>query len=567
MNKWSFRRIFSSTPDRPPAPLLDQSVIDRDEVHKGRIYMASAVHGAIGSHSPISTLPAELVQRIFLTYLETYNRTSTIRNPIKYSHGRLQAPFLLSSVCRRWRAHALESALLWTYIVVPALVYTPSTPSRLITRRIKRDMKQLQKRWLGLIQLLLVRSGQAGLHIIIPKLHYFIVQPSLAFHRSALLSLAPDRARIQTLCMSLEGPTALQIWRIIGTCHVAADGTQILDAPRLEHLNIESWKGWIQGLNVHLEAPLLRTFVIHGTTCLLPQLSSLVRFEVTLGTLTPWTQTLSFCATTLESLHLHIVPFRNSEDRSTVAHPLSKIIFPRLTHFGITTDDCPSDNLLHSIFATISAPKLRSAYFSAPCDDPPTAPAFVQFINYLGNHENGAVEELAFAYGTEYQGLDISDARSIFRHLPSIEIITLVSSSCIAVGFIEAIHHFAPHVQIHIEHATVWLPTSSPQQQLTVAVETMEHGDGTTSERRLAFFDVTQATHDYDTINRTGNILPDYRCSIQTVVDVVVVWTDGPGIGSKRGKEQVHGPRYQILPRQLYEMPDPHENDIYNPYD
>ena len=302
-NESPFRRIFGGTPNQPPPCLLEQTVIDRDEARNDHVTIFPAAHPVVENRSPISTIPEELVQRVFLTYLDIFNQTSTARSPIKYSLARLQAPFILSSVCRHWRIHALASPLLWTYIVVPTLVYTPSTLGHLLTDGVKRDLKQLEEVWIELIQLLLERSGQAGLHIIVTKLHYQLLQESivargLGFHRNALLSLVPDRSRIQTLCMSLQGIVSSSVLEIIGMLHVAANSEeiQVLDAPRLEHIKLEftNWGRWIPSFGVHLEAPLLRTCVVQGVACLLPQLSHLVRLEATVGTLTAWAQTFLF---------------------------------------------------------------------------------------------------------------------------------------------------------------------------------------------------------------------------------------------------------------------------------
>jgi len=548
-NKWSFRHTFNSTPSQPAPRLLDESVVVRDGSFNGHGTMAPVAHSLNGTFSPIATLPEELVQRVFLTYLDAIMRTSTTEDHIKYSHHRLHAPFVLSSVCRSWRAHGLASPLLWTYIAVPALVYTPSTPGHQITRHIRQHQIQLVKRWIKLVHLLLARSGQSELHIIIPKLHVLLMDPKLTkefqLHLKVVSALIPHRGRVRTLCISPEGPPSSLVWHILGLRRGQADTAFVLDAPSLEHLEIKfaNWDMWdLSPSDVHIEAPRLRTCVIWGATCLRLQQSCLVQLEVftTAGTMMAWKQMLSSCATGLESLYLHIVHLDDDPDLTWPAFMQAgskTIVFPRLTYFGVNTTECPPENLFVCFLAVFSAPNLRSLYFSATSDFPPTAPAFVHFIKYLGNTAKGTVKDLSIAYTTEHRSFDVVDARTIVQHLPSIEILTLSSRANIAAGFIGAMHHFAPHVQIRIERASVWLPVRFPQEELKVAVERLRHDDGTMTERRLAIFDVRQATRDYDHIDRTENISPDCSWVIQTVINVVVVWQDGPVASGTAGGE------------------------------
>jgi len=243
MHKWSFGRIFSSAQSRPPARLLDESVVDRYRVLLDCGDPAPVALVSTGSHSPVSTLPKELVQRIFLTYLDTCNQTSTTQNPIKYSHPRLHAPFLLSSLCRSWRALTLASPLLWTYIVVPALVYTASTPAHLITPHIICDLNRFHERWIGLIQLLLMRSGQSGLDIVIPKLPFKSQGPASAnlgpgFHMKAVLRLLPHRARFRTFRMSSDGQPPSIYWKIIGMPRTGVYARLVIHAPVLNTLSL-----------------------------------------------------------------------------------------------------------------------------------------------------------------------------------------------------------------------------------------------------------------------------------------------------------------------------------------
>jgi len=563
-HKWSIRRLFSRPPPQPRLRLLDQLAIEPEMAHTAHAISNIVERGRDRGYCPIAVLPEELVQRIFRAYLDALDRTPTTRFIIKYSYARLHAPFLLSSVCRGWRTHALASPLLWTHVVVPALVPGYSIKATSIHGHVKKEFKQFNKRWIKLVQLLLARSGSAGLHIIILTPRFLqqdpYVENEFELHRQALIALNPHRTRVRTLRMSFNGGPISSIWDIIGTCHVGADGTLNLDAPHLERLELRLTNPESPSA-VHLNAPRLRVCEMEQVTCLFPQQSHLVRLEVSI---TPETwetrrQMVLACALTLEELHLHFLHFFRGGVLTHPAdrEPLSKTTFPRLSHFGITNPEYTSRNILAGALGIVSAPMLRSAYF-ALIGGSPSSPTLVEFLKYLDSSSNGAVENLAVSYEAHGDGLDIGDARTIVGHLPSIKVLTVLHPSRIAAGFLGAMHHLAPHVQIQLEVASVLLPISSPQEQLSVAVETLRHDDGRTSERKVAFFDVTWPTRDYDTSPKTENIYPDEQCMVQDIYHAVVVWNDRPVVSHESDEEHLLEPRYRIIPSQLGTTDDPH---------
>ena len=113
---------------------------------------------------PIRRLPAEILERIFTEFVEDdrHRLRSDFDEHIDEMKGTLHfAPFIISSVCRRWRRIAIETPWLWSYLRVPTW-QTVHTPRWMVTKPRTLGVKLLGK---GLYELSLERSKGADLEV------------------------------------------------------------------------------------------------------------------------------------------------------------------------------------------------------------------------------------------------------------------------------------------------------------------------------------------------------------------------------------------------------------------
>ena len=113
---------------------------------------------------PIRRLPAEVLERIFTEFVEE-NR-NRLRNGFDEYFDEMKrtlhfAPFIISSVCRRWRQTAIETPWLWSYLRVPTW-QTVQTTSGLSKKPGRPGVKLLGK---GLYELSIERSKGADLEV------------------------------------------------------------------------------------------------------------------------------------------------------------------------------------------------------------------------------------------------------------------------------------------------------------------------------------------------------------------------------------------------------------------
>ncbi|EJD51028.1 hypothetical protein AURDEDRAFT_160170 [Auricularia subglabra TFB-10046 SS5] len=79
----------------------------------------------------LESLPVELLQTVFVHVLASHGPAfPACLARTEYRVFRARAPFVLSAVCRHWRAVALRTAELWTYIALPSCASAP--PARLL---------------------------------------------------------------------------------------------------------------------------------------------------------------------------------------------------------------------------------------------------------------------------------------------------------------------------------------------------------------------------------------------------------------------------------------------------
>ena len=113
---------------------------------------------------PIRRLPAEILERIFTEFVEDDRRrlrydldghTNEMKETLHF------APFIISSVCRRWRRIAVETPWLWNYLRVPTR-QTVHTPRWLVTKPRRLGAKLLGK---CLYELSLERSKDEDLEV------------------------------------------------------------------------------------------------------------------------------------------------------------------------------------------------------------------------------------------------------------------------------------------------------------------------------------------------------------------------------------------------------------------
>ncbi|KAI0794149.1 hypothetical protein C8Q74DRAFT_559995 [Fomes fomentarius] len=261
----------------------------------------------LNSLTPICRLPSELLALVFVTYVDDLHHTA-------YSRARLMKTWItVTHVCRHWRAVALSTPRLWSYIYAS----NPSVCSELI-----------------------VRSKSSPLFVDILLSHYdddmsTVDLISGELPRIQQLVVAAPTRKIQSLCGAI-GRTMDQLQHL----SLSSLGDEFDDVlPKLPLITIEDFAPRLRRLHLHRLPFVWTDLVFHAK---LDSLDVNGRFEwdgmipelPSIGTIQQFFTAMERLAPSLENLTLEeaIPPSRGLTDGSTnVALPMRNLIsFPVL---------------------------------------------------------------------------------------------------------------------------------------------------------------------------------------------------------------------------------------------
>jgi len=144
-----------------------------------------AIHHATKSATKsarLHLLPEDVLRVIFEAFLIVCTTPSPTNlsgfgpSKVRINFERMYAPFLLSSVCRNWRALALEIPSLWTYIGLTVIDARSFNYRNIASKRQLAAMEAVKDHTLAMITLLLARSKNALLTVVMPMLRLDLAQ-------------------------------------------------------------------------------------------------------------------------------------------------------------------------------------------------------------------------------------------------------------------------------------------------------------------------------------------------------------------------------------------------------
>ena len=245
---------------------------------------------------PIRRLPAEVLEQIFTEFVEEDRKQ--LRNDFEeYFHTMKEtlhfAPFIISSVCRRWRQTAIETLRLWSYLRVPTCQITssPWLPGTFCVL------------WLGkgLYELSLKRSKGADLEIAlcpskhsqsaILKTYLATIPPSqsvvLNVHRFRIIPALPCSPRIMRVIPPKDIPgaqltlgyTAIHTQSILSlNCYntIPSSGNHSVGRTiKILHLLLSKRTAWPDLMSVFIDFPNLSKLDFAGLAPKCPPISSI----------------------------------------------------------------------------------------------------------------------------------------------------------------------------------------------------------------------------------------------------------------------------------------------------
>ncbi|KAH7097704.1 hypothetical protein BKA62DRAFT_715640 [Auriculariales sp. MPI-PUGE-AT-0066] len=219
--KWCRRLLCSTKGDHVGTPLLHE----RYTIYNSSAFTQGA---AFKLHIP-NTIPSDILGAIFEAVLVmSAPPIEEDELPPKLFHSRLRAPFDLAAVNRAWRALALDTSSLWTYIAVPAFAshLDPfSGPYKLVTTN---AIASFGARWIALTQLLLERSRNSPLDLRVCEvwsLQVWLMLSSPQFKPfeqayrwsdAVFTMLNPHKDRIRSIRVGVHGRSSV-IWNLLGS--------------------------------------------------------------------------------------------------------------------------------------------------------------------------------------------------------------------------------------------------------------------------------------------------------------------------------------------------------------
>ena len=248
-------RIRIALPGGEHAPHIDWNCIESHNWTTA--WRTPTVHRA--SHrrgknqvSQIIRLPEDVLLLIFETYLEAcLDRGATIDPPsalVQLNFLRLHAPFLLSAICHNWRALVMNTPYLWSYIGVIAIKTDIYRGSRVASKRELNEMGSIANHAITMIHLLLDRSREAPLHVVMPRLWTpFLNSTELSSYeaaadltRRAFTMLGAHKDRWQTWEIGIFGALRPAWWRLALPDRLDTDlNHSIIRLPNLERWTLD----------------------------------------------------------------------------------------------------------------------------------------------------------------------------------------------------------------------------------------------------------------------------------------------------------------------------------------
>jgi len=513
--------------------------------------------------SPIGHLPLELLLRLFHAVLDVTQAPSASEPSVTtdvtsysppdliselFSLTRVRAPFVLASVCRHWRRIALDNATLWTHIVVPSPRYSTLTRSSLLTGPLKRQIRRFTRHWMALLASQIERSRDAPLDVRWFMLDAMLMYPLYGgpnrklfnLHRIALDVLLPHCARFAKLRMIMNGAVTGDslVWPLIGQVQPHDSVlpwflSVTLDMPMLEELVLDFRESHEYLMpTFHFKNSRLKRFCVRGLIAFNTQtqiqirLSSnlLVRLELGFegATLQGLLAIIAICASTLEVLQLTLQHSRTSPPDVVPTSVRALILLPRVSYFCLKVKLWPTLEILGHLFATVQMPNLISACLvDIPVSNSVQHNQISPLPNFITYLTSPNLEHLGIDVRRWSRQLDISDARSIAQHFPSLKSLTILEYTYLTNGFLGMMHYAARNVRIRLIGARVVHPVDSLHSFLVP-----ELGTRAMAQRQMAINVRTE--RNYDTLDTTPGADESEPHETQVVDDAVVVWLQGP---------------------------------------
>ncbi|KAH7103598.1 hypothetical protein BKA62DRAFT_695864 [Auriculariales sp. MPI-PUGE-AT-0066] len=165
---------------------------------------------------------------------------------VRINYARLRAPFILAAVCKQWRVQSLASPWLWTYIGVAVPNLKPFARPNNPSPKAVAKLGAVVKRWLAMIDLLLKRSREATLEVVVPGLRVSYLSDFGSgaegwYHQllsGGLTKLIPHMDRWRVWHVTVTG-NLHPLWFVLRrkpTQHQNGDAPVIIRLPALEDL-------------------------------------------------------------------------------------------------------------------------------------------------------------------------------------------------------------------------------------------------------------------------------------------------------------------------------------------
>lgn len=137
----------------------------------------------------VPRLPEDILLVIFRLLLQVCaTDPRVVRKQVRINFERMRAPFLIASVCRAWRALAISTPTLWTYIGVRLLYVEPYAYKPPPRKQERRAMETVCAHTIDMIALLSQRSKEAPLHVVMPIISApLLFEDVQSFETSAVL--------------------------------------------------------------------------------------------------------------------------------------------------------------------------------------------------------------------------------------------------------------------------------------------------------------------------------------------------------------------------------------------
>ncbi|KAH7097662.1 hypothetical protein BKA62DRAFT_715553 [Auriculariales sp. MPI-PUGE-AT-0066] len=396
-----------------------------------------------------SALPEDILLSIFETVMHTVLTYKTIEAyslDFNLNLSRLIVPLIIASVCKAWRALAINTPSLWTYIVIPKLKYTSSlsTPPPML----EEALDVFTTRWLTMLQLLLQRSRDATIELHLCRLEESDLvseSRSLRIYGDALDLLRPHFPRIKLLRVSMVGPKA-GLWQRLGARKVEVDlstGALLeVNFPSLEKLFVahscEVRQDDIGRLSI--EAPCLRHIHLQKTrNIVFSRTASSVNLIIEEDSSFSPSSSSSISSCMHAVTHLRYV----KTSHFPMSDTMSQVFLPRLRFLSVSSGHIYDPYLLRHL--TRGALTLHTLVISSPHESLGHIPAGVVRLDLsIWPHSNtfGSVQ-----------------AREIFTQCDErLRQLVIRNQSYVTLAFLSTLWALAPSVEVELIRVSIAVP-------------------------------------------------------------------------------------------------------------